>query len=44
MGLWQDGKRTKWLEGEEDEEIAPEGWLDYQAPYLPETLKKINMK
>ena len=39
MGLWEDGKRLKWLNGEEDSNISPEGWDDYKPPLLPATMK-----
>lgn len=26
MGLWEDGKRIKWLDGEENAILKPENW------------------
>ena len=39
MGLWEDGKRVKWLESEENANISPDGWDEYKAPVLPEVIK-----
>ena len=39
MGSWEDGKRVKWLDGQEDAKISPDGWDSYKPPVLPETIK-----
>lgn len=38
MGFWEDGKRLKWLDGEENANISPDGWDNYKPPPLPATI------
>ncbi len=39
MGSWVDGKRMKWLDGEENADITPDGWNAYKPPLLPANIK-----
>ena len=29
MGMWEDGRRIKWLDGEEDSVLKPKDWDNY---------------
>lgn len=42
MGLWEDGKRMKWIEGEENVIIKPQNWDEFSKCFLIYPRNSIN--